>query len=251
MFRRPLAAALVLGLLAASPAGPGAAAAEDFSPAQEEAINKLVRQYILDHPEIILEAVQALEQRKQAAADTKRSDTIEQNYQDLAHNPQSPVIGNPDGDVVVVEFFDYNCGYCRKMTEDMFDLVKDDGKIRYVLKELPIFGEGSRFAAKAALAAAQQGKYREFHYALMTAGVTIDESSARAIAQSVGLDLARLETDMLDPALDQELDRNYELAHALGVEGTPALLIGRSFVPGARGYDELARMVAVARSGKS
>ena len=248
MFHRSFAAVAVAALLLT--AGP-AAAADSFSPEQEEAIGKLVRQYILDHPEVILEAVQALEQRKQAQADAKRGDAIKANYQDLAHNPDSPVIGNADGDVVVVEFFDYNCGYCRKMTEDMFSLVKDDGGIRYVLKELPIFGEGSRFAAKAALAAQRQGKYREFHYAMMTAGVTIDQASASAIAQSVGLDMAQLETDMLDPALDAELDRNYELAHELGVEGTPALVIGETFVPGARPYDDLARMVVQARNGKS
>ena len=237
--------------LAAALAAPPALADDSFSPQQEEAIGKLVRQYILDHPEIILEAVQALEQRKQAEADARRGDAIKANWQDLAQNPDSPMIGNADGDVTVVEFFDYNCGYCRKMTEDIFDLVKDDGNIRYVLKELPIFGEGSRFAAKAALAAERQGKYREFHYALMTAGVTIDEASTRAIAQQVGLDMAKLETDLLDPALDAELDKNYELAHLLGVEGTPALVIGQAFVPGARPYDELARLVAAARKSKS
>jgi len=247
MSRRTLAALLACSLLLSLPA----AAEESFTPAQQEEINRLVRQYILDHPEIILEAVQALEARKQGEAESRRASAIESSYQDLALHPDSPVVGNPDGDVVVVEFFDYNCGYCRKMTEDMFELVEADGGIRYVLKELPIFGEDSRFAAKAALAAARQGKYAELHYALMTAGVTIDAGTTRAIAQSIGLDMARLETDMLDPALDEELDRNYELARGLSVEGTPAMVIGKRFVPGARSYDDLAALVAAARADKS
>lgn len=246
MSRRLPPALLLLALLAT----PLPAAAEEFTPAQQEEINRLVRQYILDHPEVILEAVQALESRKQAAADERRAAAIDQAYDNLARHPETPVIGNPDGDVVVVEFFDYNCGYCRKMTQDMYDLVEQDGGIRYVMKELPIFGEDSRFAAKAALAAARQGRYAEFHYALMTAGVTIDVATTQAIAQSIGLDMTRLEQDMLDPALDEELDRNYALARALGVEGTPALVVGRQFVPGARPYDEMERLVAEARAAK-
>ncbi len=242
---------LAAALLATSLLLPLPAAAEEFTPAQQEEINRLVRQYILDHPEVILEAVQALETRKQAEADGRRVAAIEQVYADLTEHPESPVVGNPAGDVVVVEFFDYNCGYCRKMTEDMFDLVEADGGIRYVLKELPIFGEDSRYAAKAALAAARQDKYAEFHYALMTAGVTIDVGTTRAIAQSIGLDLARLEADMLDPALDAELDRNYALARSLGVEGTPAMVIGKTFVPGARSYGDLEKLVAAARARKS
>lgn len=245
----PRAPALLLAALLALPLP--AAAADSFTPAQQDEINRLVRQYILDNPEIILEAVQALEARKQGEADQRRVAAIEETYADLAAHPDTPVIGNPDGDVVVVEFFDYNCGYCRKMTQDMFQLVEADGGIRYVLKELPIFGDDSRYAAKAALAAARQDRYAEFHYALMTAGVKIDVATTRAIAQSIGLDMARLETDMLDPALDEELDRNYALARSLGVEGTPAMVIGKQFVPGARPYADLERLVEAARAEKS
>jgi protein-disulfide isomerase len=227
---------------------PAAAAAEEaFTPEQQEAIRALVRSYILEHPEIILEAVQALEAKQAEAANASRAGAIEQQWSALAEAPGSPVLGNPSGDVTVVEFFDYNCGYCRRMTKDIFELVEDDGNIRYVLKELPIFGEASRFAAKAALAAARQGRYGDYHYALMTADQKIDEAAALAIAAKIGLDVTQLKVDMLDPALDAELDQNFALANALKIEGTPAMLIGRQFVPGARGLDELAQIVDAAR----
>jgi protein-disulfide isomerase len=242
--RRSLAAfslSLALLLPAAAPAD------EPFSAEEEEAIRALVRAYILEHPEIILEAVQALEARQAEAAHASRSGAIEEQWAALTEAPGSPVLGNPSGDVTVVEFFDYNCGYCRRMTKDIFELVEDDGNIRYVLKELPIFGEGSRFAAKAALAAARQDRYGDYHYALMTADQKIDEAAAMAIAAKIGLDVAQLKVDMLDPALDAELDQNFALANALKVEGTPAMLIGRQFVPGARGLDEMEQFVEAAR----
>jgi protein-disulfide isomerase len=242
--RRSLAAfSLSLALLL-----PATAPAEEpFSAAEEEAIRALVRAYILEHPEIILEAIKALEARQSAAAQASRDGTIEEQWAALAEAPGSPVLGNPSGDVTVIEFFDYNCGYCRRMTKDIFELVEDDGNIRFVLKELPIFGEGSRFAAKAALAAARQGRYGEYHYALMTADQKIDEATAVAIAAKIGLDVAQLKVDMLDPALDAELDQNFALADALKIEGTPAMLIGRQFVPGARGLDDLEQFVEAAR----
>lgn len=250
MLQRPLAL-LAAAFLATAALSGAAGAQSSFSPAQQEEIERLVHQYILENPEVILDALRALEQKQAAAAETARGGAIEAAYQDLAWHADSPVVGNPKGDVVIVEFFDYNCGYCRKITEDLFALTEDDGGIRYVLKELPIFGQGSRFAAKAALAAARQGKYAELHLALMTSGVQVDESSTLAIAASIGLDMERLQDDMLDPALDAELERNARLARALGVEGTPAMVIGKTFVPGARPYAELERLVAAARAGKS
>jgi len=247
MRRQAAAFSLSLALLL-----PGATLAEEaFTPAQEDAIRELVRSYILEHPEIILEAVRALEAKQAEAANATRADTIDQQWAALAEAPSSPVLGDPEGDVTIVEFFDYNCGYCRHMTQDLFDLVEDDGNIRYVLKELPIFGEGSRFAAKAALAADRQGKYGEYHYALMTADQKIDERTAMAIAAEVGLDMAQLQADMLDPALDAELDQNFALANALKVEGTPAMLINRQFVPGARSLDDLTLLVDRARQAKN
>ncbi len=245
------ASLLAAGFVAVSLAAGAARAESSFSPAQQEEINALVHQYILDNPEVILDALRLLEQKQMAAAENSRAQTIEAIYDDLAWHEASPVIGNPEGDVVIVEFFDYNCGYCRKITEDLFDLTEADGNIRYVLKELPIFGQPSRFAAKAALAAGKQGKYSELHFALMTSGVQIDEAATLAIAASIGLDVERLKDDMLDPSLDAELERNAQLARTLGVEGTPAMVIGTAFVPGARPYAELERLVAAARAGKS
>jgi protein-disulfide isomerase len=237
-----VALSLCLALLPAA-----GSADESFTPAQEEAIQDLVRSYILEHPEIILEAVQKLEAKQADAANATRATAIEEQWSALTEAPASPVLGNPEGNVTVVEFFDYNCGYCRHMTKDIFELVEQDGDIRYVMKELPIFGQGSRFAAKAALAAARQGLYGKYHYAMMTADQKIDEASAMAIAAEVGLDVAQLKTDMLDPALDAELDQNFALANALKVEGTPAMLIGKQFVPGARSLEDLAQLVETTR----
>ena len=137
------------------------------------------------------------------------------------------------------------------MTKDIFALVEGDGNIKYVLKELPIFGQGSRFAAKAALAAQKQGMYGKYHYAMMTSDQKIDETTAMAIAAEVGLDVAKLKVDMLDPALDAELDQNFALANALKVEGTPAMLIDKQFVPGARSAEDLAQLVETAREASN
>lgn len=233
--------------LALAFAQPAAAEQTTFTPQQEEEIGRIVRDYLLQHPEVIVEVLQELERRQTASQQEQQQRAVTGNYDQLAQDPGSPVLGNPDGDLLVVEFFDYNCGYCRKMTHDLFNLTDADGDIRLVMKELPIFGEGSRFAAKAALAAEKQGKYQELHVALMTAGVQIDQAATLAIAADIGLDVEQLQADMLDPALDEALQRNYSLARALAVEGTPALVIGERFIPGAQTEAQMARIVAEER----
>lgn len=218
-----------------------------FTPEQEQQIIAIMREYLLQHPEILNEMVQALQQRDQLSAASQRDEVITGNLEKLQNDPNSPVIGNPSGDVVVVEFFDYNCGYCRKATQDIFDLVKSDGNIKYVLKEFPIFGEDSEFAAKAALASVRQGKYDQFHYAMMTAGIKIDKAAVLAIAKQVGLDVAQLEADMQDPIFQQVLDDNYKMAEALQIDGTPAFLFGTEFYPGWLPREEMEKMIELAR----
>jgi protein-disulfide isomerase len=160
------------------------------------------------------------------------------------------VIGNPNGDVTVVEFFDYRCPYCKSVAAAFVDLYEKDGKVRLVLKEFPILGPESEFAAKAALAAQKQGKYREFHLAMMSFKGKMTNDDVRQLAAKVGLDVAKLEQDMQDPAITETINRNYALAEALGIKGTPAFIIGNELVPGAITADEMQKRIAAVRDSQ-
>lgn len=168
----------------------------------------------------------------------------------LRHDPNVPTIGNPNGDVTIIEFFDYQCSYCRKMHPHLMRLAKEDSNVRIVLKDWIIYGQNSRLAAYLALAARQQGKYAETHSALMETGGRLDHEKIRAAAIKAGLDL-----DQVDAAVKAHgfryaalLDRNEEQADALGLRGTPGLLIGPFNVPGYLDYDQLTKVVAQARA---
>lgn len=221
-----------------------------FDPTQEQAIERIVRAYILEHPEIIVEAVQTLRARERQATEERRQQTLADNREALHSSDIAPVLGNPAGDVTLVEFFDYRCPYCRSVSETVRDIVADDGNVRLVLKEFPILGTDSLFAARAALAAARQDAYEEFHYRLMSAPQKVGREAVLAIAEDVGLDVERLQQDMQDEAVDAELRRNYRLAEALEINGTPAFVIGDALVPGAVGRSRLERLLSRARSGE-
>ena len=163
----------------------------------------------------------------------------------LAH-PMSPVSGNARGDVTLVEFFDYQCGYCKRSLGPVMDLLRSDAKLRVVWKELPVLGLVSRFAARASMAAARQGKYLVFHEAMMGAPGGLTEDAAMAIAGWVGLDVARLRRDMADSAIEAYLDETHRLAKALGITGTPVFVIGDTLVPGAVGGARLKELIAEA-----
>ncbi len=160
------------------------------------------------------------------------------------------MLGNPDGDVTIVEFFDYQCGYCKTMAGPMRDLVKTDGKVRWVLKEFPILGPESMVAARASLAAHRQGKYETFHFTLMGLRGRLSEAAIWQAAAEAGLDIARLRQDMADPAIEALINTNYQLAQALQIEGTPAFAIGGTLVPGAAPKEHLSELVRRARAEK-
>jgi len=247
-----LAAVLLAALLVAWPAtaeeaGPGGA----FDAAQEQAIRDIVRDYLLDHPEVLIEAVEVYEERQKTAEQDRQRDAIIANQQALAGDEIVPALGNPDGDVLIVEFFDYRCPYCRKVANLLLDVVEADGRIRLVMKEFPILGPESVYAARAALAAAQQGKYQEFHLLLMTMPGSVDKGSVMAAAQQIGLDLDRLERDMGSPQVEAALQGNLKLAKALEIRGTPAFIIGKTLYPGALGLDDLRDIVARTRAEAS
>ncbi len=241
---RRLVAAALLALAFQFPV-----AAQTFSPDQKKAIEEIVRAYILKNPEIIREAVEALQAKEQQSAEERRIEALIRLKDELAFDPGSPVLGNPTGDVTVVEFFDYRCPYCKRTAPVVDQLVKEDGRIRRVMKEFPILGPESLFASKVALAAKAQDKYEPMHRLLIAAKGALDQETVMKLAKEAGLDMARLKRDISDPAIDEALKKNRELAGQLEITGTPAFIIGKEFVPGAAELDTFKTIVARARKG--
>jgi protein-disulfide isomerase len=246
-FRHTLAAAgltiaLVCGLCVAARAGE----APDASRRQE--IEKIVREYLLAHPEVVTEALQEAERREHDAQRKRAAEAIRTHLAELTQDPGSPVAGNPQGRVTIVEFFDYQCGYCKRQELELKTLLQGDADIRLVYKDLPILGPASVFAARAALAAQKQGKHEALHAALMAASQKLTDQEVLRIAAQLGLDTAKLEKDMTDPSVSQALDRNFQLQRALNIQGTPALIIGTELIPGAASVESLKALVARART---
>lgn len=239
------ACALLAGL---GPVASNAFAQPTISEPERDEFGERVREYLLNHPEVIMEALQILEERRRAAEAEALKATLEARRDDLLRDADAPVGGNPSGDATLVEFFDYNCPYCRRVAPTVSGLIEDDANLRVVYKEIPILGPGSHFAARAALAARNQEKYVPFHEALMQAP-KVDESNVMEIARRVGLDVERLERDMADPAIKAAIERNLELANALGITGTPSFVIGDSVVPGAVDRATLETLIRQARRG--
>jgi protein-disulfide isomerase len=227
-----------------------ATAQTSMTPEQTQAIERIIRDYLLKNPELILEAVEGLEQKRRGEAERTAKDAIVQFRDEILNDPGSVVSGNPQGDVTVVEFFDYRCPYCKQVVPSLAQLLKDDGKIRFVYKELPILGPDSIVASRAAIAARKQNKYIEMHNALMRARGTLDEASVLKIATETGLNAGRLKSDMSAPEVDMIIERNRTLARALNLNGTPAFIIGDTAVPGAVDLPTLKSLVADARKKK-
>jgi protein-disulfide isomerase len=245
-----LAGLLSLAGLLAPPAG-SVSAAEALSAAQQELIEAVVREYILKNPEVIVESLRGYEdkQRQTTEADAKKA--IATNRDALEKNPTSPVAGNPQGDVTIVEFFDYRCGYCKKVLPSVQELLKTDKNVRMVFKEFPILGPDSVLAARTALAVWKiaPAKYLPFHSALMESRGEMNEGRMREIAKKVGLDLEKLEAAKSDPEINATIERNHELARALQINGTPAFIVGGRLVPGAVDIATLRELVEAARTG--
>ena len=256
-FRAPIAwSILVLALVGAAVAwfllDPGfrserstASVAGDMP---QDEFERRVRDFLLANPEVIVEAVQGLQARQRAAEEGEGQTILAERGEEVFDDPASPVGGNPEGDVTLVEFFDYNCPYCRRVAPVMLEAEAADPQLRIVYKELPILGPDSQFAAKAALASHRQGRYVPFHKALMQAKGAADEASVLAVAAEVGLDLERLEADMQDPAIAQAIDRNLQLAVALRINGTPGFVVGKQILRGAADLATLQELIRQARA---
>jgi protein-disulfide isomerase len=242
--RACLAVGIVLGMAAPAHAEEPAEAAE----LPVEQIEKIVREYLLREPEVIYDALEVLQRRQAEAAAARQRAAIAANEARLLDDPTSPVGGNPDGDVTLIEFFDYRCAYCRRVVSSMRALLDEDRGLRVVFKELPVLGPDSVRAARAALASRKQARYVPFHFALMTAD-DLSLAGIRATASAVGLDPDRLEADMAAPEVIAAIEANYALANELGIEGTPAFVIGDQLIPGAVDKIRLEQLIAQARSG--
>jgi protein-disulfide isomerase len=222
-----------------------------FEGKDKEAIEEIVRQYILKNPEIIVEAMENLQDREKVAKESSQRHTLQVSRAQIYDNPLSPEHGNPKGDAVVVEFFDYQCGYCKRVFPTFMNVLESDKNIRVIWKELPILGPVSRFASRAAMASDRQGKYFEYHVALMNLRGRLTEKKVLETATAVGLDMTRLVKDMAAPEINRYLDETLQLAEALGINGTPAFLIGDQLVPGAIDEAQMRAIIASTRKPKS
>jgi protein-disulfide isomerase len=227
------------------------ASAQSFSGAQRSDIEKIVREYIITHPEVLQEAMAELEKRQQSAELERAKTAVAGNAELLFNSPRQVVIGNPQGDVTLVEFFDYNCGYCKRALTDLVDIIKADPKLRVVLKEFPVLGQGSVEAAQVAVAVRMQDKtgkkYLDFHQKLLSGRGQVDKAKAMSVAKEAGLDMMRLEKDMTSDEIRTSLEESFRLAEALGLNGTPSYVVGKEVVIGAVGAATLKEKVAAAR----
>lgn len=244
---------LAFGDKASSPDTMSSAFAGDssgtFTAEQKSAIQAIVKEYLIANPEILFEVQTALEAKvaKEEAERTKA--LVASHAKDIYRAPGAPVAGNPDGDITVVEFFDYNCGYCKRGLSDVAELIESDDRVRVVFKEFPILREDSEHAARVALAARLQGKYWEVHRDLMATRGVVNEAVALRVAEKHGLDMGKLKADMKGPDVQGELDRVKELAQTLSINGTPHFLVGDRAIGGAPEnlHEMLAKHVAELR----
>jgi protein-disulfide isomerase len=234
---------------------PQAASAQSFSDTQRGDIETIVRNYLIAHPEVLEEAMTELSKRQAAAEAEKHEASVASNAKTIFDSPRGVTIGNKDGDVAFVEFFDYNCGYCKRAMTDMLELMKSDPKLKVVLKEFPVLGPGSVEAAQVAVAVRMQDpsgkKYLDFHQKLLGSKGQADKARAMAAAKEAGLDTARIEKDMASPEVRATIEENFKLAESMGMNGTPSYVIGKQVVIGAVGLENLREKIGIARCGKA
>ena len=212
-------------------------------------VEKIVHNYLVENPEVIVEAMNNLQSKQDDERLTRMRDGAKKHADALFKEPEAIVVGNPKGDITMVEFFDYHCPYCKRVKQDVSDLLKQDGNIKLILKEFPILSKESENAARAAIAAIPQGKYWDFHMALMGAEDLSDENIFAA-AKSVGIDVPKLQAAMKDPKIQKRLDDTQNLAKTLGIDATPTFFVGDEPMTGAKSLKELREAVATARKAK-
>lgn len=221
---------------------PGLLAGKNIAGMDGETLNTRVHEYIVNNPEVIREAISELQRREQAQQESAAREKIAANRDAVFSGPDALVFGNPDGAVNVAEFFDYNCPYCKE-SHAAAQKLREKGNVRFVHKQFPILSEGSKVAARAALAARKQGQYLPLHNAMMEYSGQVTESVVMKLAEKVGLDMAQLKTDMASEAIQKQIDATIQLAQEIGVSGTPTFVIEDRMISGARSYDFLEKAV--------
>jgi protein-disulfide isomerase len=204
-----------------------------FTDDQKKALGEIIKDYLVKNPEVMIEIQNALDEKTEKEQSAKLKDFMAENGKAIYRSAGSSVAGDADGDITVVEFFDFNCGYCKRGLPEVQRLIQDDKKVRFVFKELPILAKGSEDAAKVALAAKRQGKYWEFHQAMLGSKGQANEASALKIAESLGLDMGKVKADMAGDGVKNELEDMKALAKKIGINGTPHFLVGDKSIPGA------------------
>jgi protein-disulfide isomerase len=233
---------LLLPMLAPSPA-----IAADFTADQKKAIEAIIRDYLTKNPDVLIDALQAAEDKIKSESRDKAAAALVSKKKEIFDDPDAPVGGNPQGNASLVEFFDYRCPYCKQVEPSLEALLGEDRQLRLVYKEFPVLGPDSVTAARAALAARNQGKYEAMHRALMALKGQIDDATIFKIAGSVGLDVERLKREMKTPEIDRMLKANAKLAEALDIRGTPGFVVGNEIVPGAVSLETLKDLIDAAR----
>ena len=234
-----LVPAVIAGLL------PVHASAQDMN---REQIETIVKEYIQNNPEVILDAVESYGRQQQEAELEAQQEAVKEHLGWIENNETLPVAGNPDGDVTMVEFFDYNCGYCKKALDDVMALIDDDKNLKVVFVEMPILGRTSELAAKWALAAKEQNAYMEYHIALMESRGMLDESKLEDIAENIGLDIEKMRADATSDKVAEQIAQKTEKAAQMGISGTPAFIIDGELYGGYIGLDRMKEAVAEARA---
>lgn len=234
---------------------PAASNAQSFSAGQRSEIEKILKDYLVANPEILEEMSAELTKRQSVAESEKHRAAVKRNAEVIFNSPRGVIVGNRDGDVNFVEFFDYNCGYCKKAMIDMMALMKSDPKLRVVLKEFPVLGPSSVEAAQVGIGVRMQDptgkKYLDFHQKLLNGRGQVDKARAMAAAKEAGADMAKLEKDIASPEVSATLNENFKLAEDMGLNGTPSYVIGKEVVVGALGVEGLSKKISEARCGKA
>ncbi|WP_133130302.1 DsbA family protein [Legionella yabuuchiae] len=244
---------MTIGLLASVATGP-VLAADALTPAQKKEVEQIIHEYLVKNPEVLVEVSQALQQKQQQSMQEKAKSAISENAKQL-FTENLAVAGNPNGNVTLVEFFDYQCIHCKKMMPVISELIKKHDNLRVIYKEFPIFGKSSELASKAALAAAMQGKYKAMHDALLSENKRLDETVIMDAAKSAGLDISKLKKDMDSKTVTAALEANRELAEKMNLMGTPAFIVAATpkgqfkknsdpaFIPGAASEEVLQNLI--------
>jgi len=216
----------------------------------EHLTDAAIERYIRSHPEVIEQSLQTLEAKREAEQRERQKVALKTKQNELLHDPASPVSGNPKGEITVVEFYDYRCGFCKRAASAVTELQKVDSRVRVVYKDFPILGEPSELAAKAALASQVQGKHQAFHEALLASHADMTKEEILKIAAGVGLNPKRLEADMANPKWQAAIAKNRALAQELGISGTPGFIVGNELVPGALDLNGLKELIVRAGQGR-